>query len=226
MEVVILIDRFGYTRSIDLSVYERNKEAADGESKYIIRCMTSDKLAVFTNKGNMHTVKVMQIPFGKFRDKGTPIDNLSAYTSADENILFIDSLNHIRKNGIVFVTSSGYAKIVDGCEFDVSRRTILAAKLENEEDRIILVGLSEMYDSIVTYSGQGHFLKFLISEIPVKKKTALGVKTMKLSEDEKLEGAYLVANGIELEIEYKGKKVLLNKLKLGSRGTKGTKIRI
>ncbi len=225
-EVVILIDRFGYTRSVDPAVYERNKEAAESESKYIIRCMTSDKLAVFTNKGNMHTVKAAQIPFGKFRDKGTPIDNLSAYTSTDENILFIDSISHVRQNGIVFVTSSGYAKIVEGCEFDVSRRTILAAKLENENDEIILVGVSEIYDSIVTYSGQGHFLKFPLSEVPVKKKTALGVKTMKLSEGEKLEGAYLIANGIEFEIEYKGKKVLLNKLKIGSRGTKGTKIRI
>lgn len=226
MEVVVLIDRFGYTRSVDPTVYERNKEAAESESKYIIRCMTSDKLAVFTNKGNMHTIKVMQIPFGKFRDKGTPVDNLSAYTSTDENILFIDSINNIRQSGIVFVTSSGYVKIVEGCEFDVSRRTILAAKLENEDDRILLVGLSEMYDSIVTYSVHGHFLKFSLADIPVKKKTALGVKTMKLLDDEKLEGAYLIANGIEREIEYKGKKVMLNKLKMGSRGTKGTKIRI
>ena len=226
MEVVVLIDRFGYTRSVDPTVYERNKEAAESESKYIIRCMTSDKLAVFTNKGNMHTIKVMQIPFGKFRDKGTPVDNLSAYTSTDENILFIDSINNIRQSGIVFVTSSGYVKIVEGCEFDVSRRTILAAKLENEDDRILLVGLSEMCDSIVTYSVHGHFLKFSLADIPVKKKTALGVKTMKLLDDEKLEGAYLIANGIEREIEYKGKKVMLNKLKMGSRGTKGTKIRI
>ena len=32
-EVVVLIDRFGYTRSVDLSVYERNKESADAENR-------------------------------------------------------------------------------------------------------------------------------------------------------------------------------------------------
>ena len=226
VEAVVLIDRFGYARSVDPSVYERNKEAADTESRYIIRCMTSDKLGVFTDKGNMHTVKVSQIPFGKFRDKGTPIDNLSAYSSSDEQIMYIDAISKIRKTGLVFASGSGYVKTVDGCEFDVSRRTILAAKLENEDDRIILVGDQEPYDSIAMYSTAGQFLKFAVSEIPVKKKTALGVKAMKLSEEDHVEEAYLVANRTELEIEYKGKKILLNKLKMGSRGTKGVKLRI
>ena len=76
------------------------------------------------------------------------------------------------------------------------------------------------------YSTAGQFLKFAVSEIPVKKKTALGVKAMKLSEEDHVEEAYLVANRTELEIEYKGKKILLNKLKMGSRGTKGVKLRI
>lgn len=226
VEAVVLIDRFGYARSVDPSVYERNKEAADTESRYIIRCMTSDKLGVFTDKGNMHTVKVSQIPFGKFRDKGTPIDNLSAYSSSDEQIMYIDAISKIRKTGLVFAARSGYVKTVDGCEFDVSRRTILAAKLENEDDRIILVGDQEPYDSIAMHSTAGQFLKFAVSEIPVKKKTALGVKAMKLSEEDHVEKAYLVANRTELEIEYKGKKILLNKLKMGSRGTKGVKLRI
>ena len=35
-EVVFLMDRFGYARTVDPSVYERNKEAADSENKYIV----------------------------------------------------------------------------------------------------------------------------------------------------------------------------------------------
>ena len=35
-EVVFLMDRFGYARIVDVAVYERNKEAADSENKYIV----------------------------------------------------------------------------------------------------------------------------------------------------------------------------------------------
>ena len=30
------MDRFGYARTIDPSVYERNRESADAENKYVI----------------------------------------------------------------------------------------------------------------------------------------------------------------------------------------------
>ena len=38
--------------------------------------MNTDKICIFTNLGVMHQIKVLDIPAGKFRDKGVPIDNL------------------------------------------------------------------------------------------------------------------------------------------------------
>ena len=80
-EVVFLMDRFGYARTVDMSTYERNREAADSENKYVVSCINTGKICLFTNAGKMHQVKVPDIPYGKFRDKGTPIDNLSNYNS-------------------------------------------------------------------------------------------------------------------------------------------------
>ncbi len=226
VEVVVLSDRFGYTRCVDPSVYERNKESADKESRFIIRCMTSDRLCIFTDKGNMHTVKVGQIPLGKFRDKGTPIDNISAYSSADEYILYMDSMTHIKTERLMFVTKSGFVKLVGGGEFDVSRRTIGATKLFDANDSLLLVSGSSAYDYVVLHSSSGYFLKFPLKEVGEKKKAALGTVGMKLSEGEFVEAAYMLAGRMELSIDYKDKKVVLNKLKLGNRGGKGVKIRI
>lgn len=53
-EVVFLMDRFGYARTVDPSVYERNKEAADSENKYIVSCMNTGKLCLFTIPAKMH----------------------------------------------------------------------------------------------------------------------------------------------------------------------------
>ena len=82
MEVTFLMDRFGYMRTIDKSAYERNKEAANAENKYVFNCMNTDKICIFTDNGKMHSVKVADIPLVRFRDKGTPADNLSNYDSA------------------------------------------------------------------------------------------------------------------------------------------------
>ena len=63
-EVVFLMDRFGYARTVDTAVYERNKEAADSENRYIVHCMNTGRLCVFTDTGKMHQVKVLDVPYG------------------------------------------------------------------------------------------------------------------------------------------------------------------
>ena len=46
-DVVFLMDRFGYAKTIDVAVYERNKEAADAENRYVITCKNTDKMYLY-----------------------------------------------------------------------------------------------------------------------------------------------------------------------------------
>lgn len=225
MEVVFLMDRFGYARTIDKSTYERNREAADSENKYVFSCMNTDKICIFTDSGRMHSVKVLDLPYGKLRDKGTPVDNVSNYDSAAEQIVYVGCLAGIRQSKICFVTASGIVKLVDGSEFEVSKRTIAATKLA-QEDKVIMVQNADQMEHLVLQTKEGYFLKFLKEEIPEKKKTALGVRAIRMSDKDQAEHAYMLENRTEYEIEYKNKKVILNKLKLAKRDTKGTKIRV
>jgi len=135
-EVVFLMDRFGYARIVDVAVYERNKEAADSENKYIVHCMNTGKICIFTNSGKMHQVKVIDLPYGKFRDKGVPIDNVSNYSSSDEQIVSVYDSEQMRFAMLLFSTAQGMVKKVSGSEFQVAKRTILATKLQ-EEDSLV-----------------------------------------------------------------------------------------
>ena len=225
MEVVFLMDRFGYARTIDKSTYERNKDAADNENKYVFSCMNTDKICIFTDSGRMHSIKVLDLPYGKLRDKGTPVDNVSNYDSAAEQIVYVGCLAGIRQSKMCFVTASGMVKLVDGSEFEVSKRTIAATKLA-QEDKVIMVQNADQMEHLVLQTKEGYFLKFLKEEIPEKKKTALGVRAIRMSPKDQAEHAYMLENRTEYEIEYKNKKVILNKLKLAKRDTKGTKIRV
>ena len=224
-QVVFLMDRFGYCKTVDLSVYERNKEAADNENKYIVVCKNTGKLVLFTDSGSMHTVKVMDVPNGKFRDKGTPIDNISNFNSQNESIVYVATQSDLNLCPVIFVTAQAMVKIVDGGEFDVTKRSIAATKL-NEGDRLISVIALREQRNIVFVSEEGFFLRIPIEEIPEKKKGAVGVRAMKLTAKDRLSAVYYTRNTIDSSIDYKGKTIVLNTIKIGKRDTKGTKIRV
>ena len=76
-------------RVIDRNAYERNKEAAHAENKFVFTCMNTDKICIFTDMGRMHSIKVVDIPLVRFRDKGTPVDILATDDSTQEQILYV-----------------------------------------------------------------------------------------------------------------------------------------
>ena len=223
-EVIFLMDRFGYAKTVDVSVYERNKEAADSENKYVVNCLNTGKICLFTDTGKMHQIKVMDLPYGRFRDKGVPIDNVSNYSSSEEQIVMICDAQQIAFEKLLFATKQGMIKRVDGSEFQVAKRTIAATKLQ-EEDALIHVGMVQENQNIVLQTRDGYFLRFLTAEIPEKKKGAVGVRGIKLQKTDELEQIHLFEEGTDTKVKYGEKEVTLNRLKLAKRDGVGTKQR-
>ena len=224
LPVILLMDRFGYAKTIDVSAYERNKEAADAENKYIIHCMNTDRLCIFTDKGQMHMVKVLDLPYGKFRDKGTPIDNVSNYSSSEENMVLIECLGNLLGHKLLFASSDGMLKQVDGGEFDVSKRTTAATKL-NEGAEVMLIQQvnGTEGETIIMGTEKGMYLRFAASDVPEKKKGAVGVRGMKIDPKDKLEAVYLLGEEEEKTIEARGKEIALHRLRIANRDGKGVK---
>lgn len=223
-EVVFLMDRFGYARTVDTSVYERNREAADSENRYVVHCTNTGRLCMFTDTGKMHQVKVLDVPYGKFRDKGTPIDNVSNYSSEEGQIIMVCDAEQMRFASLLFATAQGMIKRVDGTEFQVSKRTIAATKLQ-EGDRLVFVHVVSDTQNVVLQTRGGYFLRFQAGEVPVKKKAAVGVRGIRLQKKDELENVYLFEEGSESKIQYNDKEVTLNRLKLAKRDGTGTKYR-
>ena len=239
-EVVFIMDRFGYAKTIDIATFERNRDAVYSENKYVFNCMNTEKICIFTDNGNLHQIKVLNVPFTKFRDKGTPIDNLGNYSSAGEEIIYLCPSSQLEGRKYLFVTEKGMVKLVEGSEFVASKKTIAATKLvdndkvssiiitdarsmpseENPEETVIVSN-----QTIVLQSANGYFIKFPLAAIPEKKKAAAGVRGMKLENNDKIEDVYLIPEGADITIDYKGREVSLKKLKTAKRDGKGTKLR-
>lgn len=223
-EVVFLMDRFGYAKTIDTATYERNKDAAHAENKYVFSCMNTDKICIFTDNGNLHQIKVKDIPFVKFRDKGTPIDNLGNYSSAGEEIIFLCCNSLLAGRKLLFTTKKAMMKLVDGSEFDVSKRTVAATKLMDGDSIASIEVVSAVNtQSVVIQTENGYFLKFMLEEVPEKKKSAIGVRGMKVDEKDNVDEVYLMPEDADVSIQYKDKEISLKKLKLSKRDSKGQK---
>ena len=230
-EVVFVMDRFGYSKILDKSTYERNEETVLKEYRHIVHCMNTDKVCVFTDTGVMHQIKVQDIPSGRLRDKGTPLDNIGNYDSRNEQILLIAPDRVLKESSLLFVTAASMVKLVDGAEFIVQKKTVAATKLA-EGDTLTAVRIVNAKESItnaqiIMQSEEGYFLRFPLEEVTRKKKGAIGIRGMKLQEQDHVKHIYLT--GVEEEdtpsIIYKEKELVFSKIRLMGRDGKGVKVR-
>ena len=225
MDVYVLLDRFGYARTIDLGTYERNTETILSESRYAICMKNNGRLALFTENGDMHSIRLPELPQGKLRDKGIPVDNVSNYDSSRDRILLAYDQALLPGTKFLFVTSRGLCKIVDGSEFETSsRRTISATKLGDGDTLVAVLPIrEELY--VTLHSANGFFLRFALEDLPEQKKTAAGVRGMKLDAKDHLEEAVLTGPTDVVMLQTGTREVSVNTIKLMKRDNKGTKLR-
>ena len=221
-DVVFLMDRFGYAKTIDTSIYERNKDTVDSENRHVFTVKNTGRICIFTNAGQMHLMKVKDLPFGKLRDKGTPIDNVSNYNSREEHFVQICNQDELEQCKLIFGTKTAMLKTVAGSEFIVGKKTTAATRLA-ENDEVIFIEIVREADTIVMRSKKEMFLRISAEQIPEKKKSAVGVRGMKLDAGDELSNIYLLRDGDSKTVEVKGKEVALHRLHVGNRDTKGVK---
>ena len=223
-ELVMLMDKFGYVKTIDKSVFEKNEETAISENKTVLPVLSTDKICLFTNKGNMHRVNVADMPQTRLKDKGVPIDNIGNFKSSKEDIVYmclskeLDEAAVMSDDSLLFVTKKAFVKRVSASEFIVSKRTIAATKLSDDDELLTVINLYEHRSSftltseksgqmsidtgdekrtVVLESKEKYKLRFPLEEIPSKKKTAVGVRGMKLSAGDVLKSAEVIKGNVK-----------------------------
>ena len=214
-------DKFGYCKMIDDATYQRNQEALESESRFIFKCKSTDRVLIFTDKGNMHQIKCQDVPLGKFKDKGIPIDNISKYNANDEEIVYVNLKSVLNGKTLVFATKDAMVKLVEASEFETANKLVAATKL-NDGDKVVSIQVMGYETDIVFRTGDGYFLRCSLSDVPLQKKNSKGVVAIKLGKGDELRDVYLM--GVDpVDIKVNGKMLSLNRLKLANRAGKGTK---
>ena len=212
--ICVVIDRFGYIKSFDEVTYERNKDNINQDFNYIIMCKNTDKICIFTNTGKCHFVKCNLIPFAKYKDKGVMINNISNLMS-NENILLVCSFENIKNKEMVFVNKQGMGKIVQGIEFEASKKTVDSTK-PNSGDLVFIQTLNSETDIAINTENK-FFIRFKIDEISKMKKTSVGVRCIKLSDGDNVKNVKIGTTKDNIDgIEFKN-------IKLTKRDCAGTR---
>ena len=214
-------DKFGYCKLMDEATYQRNQEAVESENRFVLKCKNTDRVLLFTDKGNMHQIKCQDVPLGKFKDMGVPIDNISKYNANQEEIIYANVKSALAGKTLIFATRDAMVKLVETSEFETANKLVAATKL-GEGDRLIEIREMAYETDIVFETHDGYFLRCSLSDIPLQKKNSKGVIGIRLGKCDTLEHFYLL--GTEpVEISYRKKPLSLNRLKLAGRAGKGTK---
>ena len=219
--VVVLVDKFYYVHCVDASVYKKSADTINSDYRYIIYTTNKGKVSIFCNSGKAHIVKVQDIPYGKIKDKGQPLDNISNYNSKVENVV---GITNIADNKYIFISSDGFIKVVNMSEFNVIRKSIDATKLKDGSSLVSVLPYIET-GQIVLSTKKGIYIRFKQNEIPLQKKNAVGATGIKLADGDSIVMASVVED-MSTEIPFGSNKIEAEKIKITRRGGKGVKPRI
>jgi DNA gyrase subunit A len=224
-DIYVLIDRFGYTKSVDTTSYSRASEDNLKEFVHIIQMKNTDRLCIFTAEGNMYQVKAESIPKVKMKDKGTLIQTLCKLDK--ETVILYTSFEQLFEAQLLFTTKNGFIKQVSGVEFETNRSQISATKLE-EKDTVIAINLLSAGDilagniKVILLTEKGLSLGFPLTEVSELKKTSRGVKAITLEKNDLV--SYVTAiNQNEETFQYNDKILSAKKVRTRKRGDKGQK---
>ena len=164
-DVMITLSKDGFIKRIPLKTYNRlnaNPEDIDyregDELKLLFNSNTAETIVLFTNKGNIYQTKGINIPEGKWKEKGERIDSIiKSLNLEDENIVFATSLASFMPNKYIqFITSKGGIKRSSLDKFQTNYSKLQALKMKDNEEVIDIV--------ILDSENNKEFIKFETKE--------------------------------------------------------------
>lgn len=196
-DVMVTLSKDGFIKRIPTKNYIRSNqdvnliEYREGDKlKFLFESNTRDNILLFTNKGNMYQIKGINIPEGKWKDKGEKLDTLIKTINLDEEeILFVTSQTTFSPNKYVqFITDRGIIKKTSLDKFQTSYTKLQALKLKNEENviNVIVLNEEENKEFLKVKTKLGLEFNLELKEIIETPRNVLGSELFKLVDKDKV----------------------------------------
>ena len=232
VDVVVVTTESGLIKKVPVSNFRVQRKGGKGVKSVddiimsTIKTNTIDYMMFFTDNGKMYRTVVDNIPDGTNTTKGVPISSL-IQLDENEKIIAVTSLHRQSlPKFAIFITKEGMLKKTYLSEYMSTKRNagIAAIKLR-ENDSVASVSFQDDEDMIII-TKKGMNIRFNTKDIGAVGRVTLGVKSIKLNENDKVLTALPVHKdtdsiGIFTTDGY-GKKIPVIDFVSQARGGKGT----
>lgn len=232
VDVVVVTTQSGLVKKVPTVAFKVQKKggkgvkSADDAILSIIKTNTVDTMMFFTDAGKMYRTVVDNIPDGTNTTKGVPINTL-VQLEPNEKVIAVTSLHRkTTPQFVIFVTKQGMLKKSYLSEYLGAKRNAGIAALKVKEGDSVTNIIFQDDEDIVIITKKGMSIKFNTKDIGAVGRIAMGVKGIKLNEDDEVIAALSIHKDTDtvgiFTVTGLGKKVELKEFPIQARGGKGT----
>ncbi len=194
----------------------------------LMKAKSTDRVLIFTNKGNVFKTLVDNIPEAKWRERGVDLFKLDKNIEHDEYPINIVSLAkepfELESTNLIFVTASGMIKKSPINEYMIAKNVFAGIKLK-DKDSVVFAGESDPRFSLLLVAKNGMAVNIADDLEPSGRMTA-GVKAMALDDTLVVKVLQVKKSGAVTVLTDKGyiKNVSIGEYEISSRNRKGLRI--
>ena len=196
-DVMVTLSKEGFIKRIPVKTYQRSNAKAEDieyregdELKFLFKSNTTENILLFTDKGNMYQVKGINIPEGKWKEKGERVDSIiKTLNLDDENIVEVFSVGVLDgSKSVQFITNRGIIKKSTLDKFQTSYSKIQALKLKENEYvlNIILIDSEEDKQFLEVKTKLGLKFSLELPKIEDTPRNILGTQLFNLIESDEI----------------------------------------
>ena len=193
-ERVVTLSHGGYVKAQSLSDYQAQRRGGKGKAATKMKdedfvdqlfvANSHDTVLCFSSTGKVHWLKVYELPMASRTARGKPIINLLPLEK-EEVINAILPVSEFNDDQFVFmVTSSGTCKKTSLTNFARPRKGGIIAIELRDGDKLVGVEITSGEHDIMLFSANGKSIRFKESDVRAVGRTAIGVRGIKLKDDE------------------------------------------
>ncbi|MCK9603331.1 MAG: DNA gyrase subunit A [Candidatus Omnitrophica bacterium] len=233
-DVVVTISHGGYIKRLPVSAYRKQKRGGTGASgaevkeedfiEHLFVASTKDYLLIFTGKGQVHWLKVYEIPQASRQSKGKAIINLIQMEAGSKVSSTIPVKEFVGDRYLVMVTKQGKIKKTRLDAYSNPRKGGIIGITLDTGDELIGVELTDGKEELLIGTRQGKAIKFSESKVRDMGRGARGVRGISLAKKDEVIDMVIAKKGAEIltvtELGF-AKRTTVEEYRLTSRGGKG-----
>lgn len=197
-EMALFITKQDYIKRVPLETFRRQKRNTRGvtgmktrdedDLQHFFAARMHDRLLVFTNRGQVYSVEVMNVPEGGRTAKGLALVNLMPISQEETVTTVIPVASFDPDSYLIMLTHQGYVKKVQMSDFANIRKSGIIAITLNDGDELGWVRPSAGKSDVIIGTSEGMCIRYSEDELRPLGRSARGVRAITLREGDKIVG--------------------------------------